>query len=163
MCLIGFAALPLPRDASKATDRPVIPTHRRSPYRDLSDTQLYLPNHRGQLAAWGTQDHSLKVICTRWTRFLASPLGPCLSSRRKGKIRGLPMKHYLVLTMQERQRCRRSCMVGLPDQNSNRGLALFAKSSACCGNQAPAIGSSSPHSGSNTAWPAASVGHSGCV
>ncbi len=54
---------------------------------------------------------------------------------------------------------------GLPDQgqSSNWGLASCASCSACCGNQAPAIGSSSPHSGSKTAWPAAVVGHPGCV
>lgn len=48
-------------------------------------------------------------------------------------------------------------------QGNNAGLALCARSRACRGNQAPAIGSSRPHRGSKTAWPAASVGHNGCV
>ena len=36
-------------------------------------------------------------------------------------------------------------------QCNSGGLARFARSSACCGNHAPAAGSTSPHSGSNAA------------
>ena len=41
------------------------------------------------------------------------------------------------------------------------GVASCASWRACCGNQAPAAGSSIPHSGSKSAWPAASAGQPG--
>ena len=78
----------------------------------------------------------------------------------KSSMRHVSVRHRL---RQERQRYLVPAEFGLADQGSNRGLARCARSSACCGNQAPAIGSSRPHSGSKIAWPAAFVGHPGCV
>jgi hypothetical protein len=50
------------------------------------------------------------------------------------------------------------------DQAPGRaGLASCASRRASCLNQAPAAGSSTPHSGSNSAWSAAVVGHPGWV
>ena len=49
-----------------------------------------------------------------------------------------------------------------PRTYGNRaGFARVARSKACWGNQAPAAGSTSPHSGSKSAWLVGSVGHPG--
>ena len=50
-----------------------------------------------------------------------------------------------------------------PVRGQSGGFARDASCNACCGNQAPAAGSTRPHRGSKVAWSLAVVGHPGCV